>query len=413
MIQLYLLIFLAGSFLFTTLGSWLLLKLKNKKNNSILRNYFYISSHKSSTAAQLLGGLPIALSILITMISLNYLEIVNELEQTIISRGILSAIPLLAYGYLDDRFELRPIVKLTFQTITVLTFTLSTTHLISTNQNINLLFTIYFITGMALINGNNLLDGLDGLAVKLNSGNLLGFLILGQLFHSLTVTLISISAIGALFGFYLFNKKPAKLYLGEIGGTFLGFTYLTLLTLLHTTDQSASLSTLSLILIPVVLPIIELAVSFLRRLLNKKAPFKGDRLHLHYILVNHYHLSINRTTTYYALTQLVLIMLGITLYHYVPTYIALGTSTLAWILINHHICHNYWSIAVDLHSPSFHLLLDQLITRKEIQIINLNRINDFEFEVLSIPQKAVTIKKINSSTSIKRESTKENSLSIA
>ncbi len=80
------------------------------------------------------------------------------------------------------------------------------------------------IVVLATVNSVNLTDGLDGLATSVTLAVAVFFLLVstvGRLFHP-AVALFSSAMIGGLLGFLLYNKYPAKVFMGDTGSLALG-----------------------------------------------------------------------------------------------------------------------------------------------------------------------------------------------
>lgn len=128
-----------------------------------------------------------------------------------------------------------------------------------------LIFLVIFIT--ALINFTNFMDGIDGLV----GGYALVFLISSSLLGSE----FNLALIAGLFGFIFYNWYPAKIFMGDIGSTFLGayFSY----TLINS-DNVIDFINLFLILCPLLLDAFSCVI---RRLINGENIFKAHSLHLY------------------------------------------------------------------------------------------------------------------------------------
>ena len=89
---------------------------------------------------------------------------------------------------------------------------------------LNLVFTIIWIVGIT--NAMNFIDGMDGLATGL-SAIMAGFMgIVAFQTDQPFMGWIAIAVLGSCLGFFPFNfrfKKPALIFLGDTGSTFLGF----------------------------------------------------------------------------------------------------------------------------------------------------------------------------------------------
>ena len=72
---------------------------------------------------------------------------------------------------------------------------------------------------LAVTNSVNLTDGLDGLATCITIAVMLFFALVSE---AVSVSLFSYALVGALLGFLIFNRYPAKVFMGDAGSLFLG-----------------------------------------------------------------------------------------------------------------------------------------------------------------------------------------------
>jgi len=136
---------------------------------------------------------------------------------------------------------------------------------------------------VAITNAFNLIDGLDGLAAGSALFSTVVFFIVALVSHSWLGALVSVALAGAILGFLRFNFNPATIFLGDSGSLFIGFV---LSALALAGAQKAP--TLVAVAIPVVsfgLPILETALSVLRRLISGRPIFTADREHIHHKLL--------------------------------------------------------------------------------------------------------------------------------
>ena len=76
---------------------------------------------------------------------------------------------------------------------------------------------------LAVVNGVNLTDGIDGLATSVTIVVMLFFgVVTCNMPDSLSVSLFCFALVGALLGFLIFNKNPAKVFMGDTGSLMLG-----------------------------------------------------------------------------------------------------------------------------------------------------------------------------------------------
>lgn len=82
------------------------------------------------------------------------------------------------------------------------------------------IFVIFVVTGT--VNAVNLTDGLDGLATSVTIVATLFFAACGAFFGDYGVFSFGIAVVGGLLGFLIYNKYPAKVFMGDTGSLFLG-----------------------------------------------------------------------------------------------------------------------------------------------------------------------------------------------
>ena len=142
--------------------------------------------------------------------------------------------------------------------------------------------TILWIVG--LTNAINLLDGLDGLACGVSgimSLSLLGVVLIQRDLNSAILTAV---LAGSCFGFLPYNMNPARIFMGDTGALFLGYT-LSIISI----QGMFKLHTVLSFIVPLALfalPLLDTVSAFVRRLIHKESPFSPDRKHLHHKLVD-------------------------------------------------------------------------------------------------------------------------------
>lgn len=139
-----------------------------------------------------------------------------------------------------------------------------------------------------VINAINWLDGLDGLAsgVGLISAATLALLSLSAGVDQPHVALLAMLLAGALAGFLPYNFNPARIFLGTVGSTFVGFTLATLAII-----SGGKVATALLVL---GFPIIDALTLIARRVAVGAPPWQADTRHLHHLLLAR-GLSVRRT----------------------------------------------------------------------------------------------------------------------
>lgn len=231
-----------------------------------------------------LGGLAIYLGFVIT--SLVFLNL-SPLLITI----LLGGTGIVVLGTLDDIFRLRASLKflvqigvafiavwqgITIEQITLLGKTINF-------GGFSILITVFWIVG--LTNAINLIDGLDGLSCGVSTISafslLLVAILMGQNPESILVTGI---LAGACLGFLPFNTNPAKIFMGDTGALFLGYTLSVI-----SVGGVLKFHTVVSVIIPLLifaLPLFDTTFAILRRVIHGKSPFEPDRGHLHHRLID-------------------------------------------------------------------------------------------------------------------------------
>lgn len=164
--------------------------------------------------------------------------------------------PLAVVGVLDDRFNLPALWRYLAQLLTALALMAITTLSLPLWS---LPFVLLAIT--AIINFFNFMDGLDGLLASCGAVLMLAA---GQWILA-----------GALLGFLLWNWSPARVFMGDVGSTYLGAIFAGLILQRPQFLQS-------LLLLSVATPLLADAfICVLRRWYSGQQIFKAHRLHLY------------------------------------------------------------------------------------------------------------------------------------
>jgi UDP-GlcNAc:undecaprenyl-phosphate GlcNAc-1-phosphate transferase len=144
----------------------------------------------------------------------------------------------------------------------------------------------FFITAFWIVfltNAINLCDGLDGLASSISSEQALCLTILALIFKNYDVFLCSLLLFASALGFLPRNFPKAKIFMGDCGALFLGFTLACLSSKLVLESQSIACMISTLLIFRI--PILDTTQSFLRRLIARKNPFSADKGHFHHQLI--------------------------------------------------------------------------------------------------------------------------------
>lgn len=142
------------------------------------------------------------------------------------------------------------------------------------------IFTVFCIVG--LINAVNLIDGLHGLSSAVSIVMSLSFFIIARRVGDVELANLGVILAAAAFGLMILNYPFGKIFLGDSGAYFMGFSLAWLMILLAMRyDEVSKWSLLAVAFWPVM----ETVSSIFRRKLGGRATDKPDRMHFHHIIM--------------------------------------------------------------------------------------------------------------------------------
>jgi len=142
--------------------------------------------------------------------------------------------------------------------------------------------TLLWIVGIT--NAVNLSDGLDGLAAGI-SAIVCGVIAIFAVYSGQVVmAVLMLALLGSLSGFLFFNFSPAKIFMGDCGSMFLGFTIAS--SSVMCSMKSSALVGLALPALALGIPIFDTLFSMLRRFLERRSLSAPDRRHFHHRLID-------------------------------------------------------------------------------------------------------------------------------
>jgi UDP-GlcNAc:undecaprenyl-phosphate/decaprenyl-phosphate GlcNAc-1-phosphate transferase len=142
--------------------------------------------------------------------------------------------------------------------------------------------TIIWIIGIT--NAVNLIDGMDGLAGGVSAISVAIYGLFFMLRADPGAALACFALLGAVLGFLVFNLPPAKIFMGDSGALFLGFT-LAVLPLIGPASGVVEISFISATTI-LLIPILDTFSAIIRRMRNRVSVFVPDKSHLHHKLLS-------------------------------------------------------------------------------------------------------------------------------
>jgi UDP-GlcNAc:undecaprenyl-phosphate GlcNAc-1-phosphate transferase len=213
---------------------------------------------------------------------------------------LLPALLLGAMGLFDDLRSLSPWPRLLTQTVigTIVAFVIVDNGTIGTpfgdggaleqgmnSSNgswINTAVTIFWIVGIC--NSINFFDNLDGAASGAVAIAALGVFIIAFDRRQELVSALSIVTAGATIGFLMWNKSPAKIYMGDAGALFLGII-ISVATIRLNPGITPTWHSLAIPLMLLAVPLLDTCVAVFSRLARGLSPLTGGKDHLSHRLV--------------------------------------------------------------------------------------------------------------------------------
>ena len=201
---------------------------------------------------------------------------------------------LVVGGILDDKYDLRPLQKFSFQLVAagiaagsgVRIDVRNNILVFSSKEYISLGWLSIPITMgwiILLINAVNLIDGLDGLAAGVASISSITLLVIAVLLNDAPSAIMTAALAGGCLGFLPYNFNPARIFLGETGASFIGYV-LACSSVMGLFKMYAVVS----VAVPIIilgLPIFEIIFSAARRILKGQSPVHADKKHIHHRLL--------------------------------------------------------------------------------------------------------------------------------
>lgn len=255
----------------------------------------------------LLGGVAVFCSFILA-IFLN--GIITPILITVISASTI----ILSVGVLEDRFGLAEWVRLLAQAVAFVMVALAGVHLrlfhpTPLGQALNYLLSFLWIVGIT--NAMNFIDGMDGLCAGISITIALFLGIIAFQTSQAELGWLSVTLFGAVAGFFPYNfnpKRPAHIFLGDAGSSFLGFVLACLALIGEWSDNDPLVSFSTPLLIFGVL-IYDMAYTNLSRIATGKV--KGLRELLAFTGHDHFHHRMNSVLGGRSLTVVFLVLVNI------------------------------------------------------------------------------------------------------
>ena len=234
-----------------------------------------------------LGGVAIALGVSIVTFTAMFFA---DNDSVIIERGITAILPAMflgAIGLFDDLRSLPAWPRLVIQSVvgTVIAIILVQTGTLGiafNNDLINTVVTILWIVGIC--NAINFFDNIDGAASGTVAAAALGVFFIAFDRDQELLSALTIVTAGATIGFVLWNKSPAKIYMGDAGALFLG-VIISVATIRVNPGITPSWKSLAIPIILLGVPLLDTCVAVFSRIARGISPLTGGLDHLSHRLV--------------------------------------------------------------------------------------------------------------------------------
>jgi UDP-GlcNAc:undecaprenyl-phosphate GlcNAc-1-phosphate transferase len=240
--------------------------------------------HFHSDPTPKFGGIAIASGVLLVS------PFVFSIDRVIGSYIVSSALMLLL-GVIDDVRGANWKVKLVFSIIATSIIIFGTGIWIKSLGNLFGLGEVYlgywgipftYFAVFGVINAINLVDGLNGLACGISSIAFLAFAVFASHIGNDTVFYLSVANLGATLGLFYYNYPKARIFMGDSGSLFLGFSLAVLAIFITQGEQSIDP------MVPVLvlgLPIFDTLRVMVTRVKNRRHPFHADKTHIHHLMM--------------------------------------------------------------------------------------------------------------------------------
>ena len=279
----YLLIFYASllTFILSLLLTWLIIKICKR-----YKLYDEIDPRKiHSGNIPRLGGVAVFVSFFVC--AGIYVCLFQKGTFDFAWQAFLGLLLIFAFGFIDDLVDLHARFKFLVQIAAALLVALSPVGIskiffINLNPVLGKLFTFFWI--LVCVNAFNLIDGIDWLCSGISFLSIITLGFLSLIFRTDSFSLYFILA-GAIAGFMVFNKPPAKIFLGDSGSQTLGFA-VAVFPLIYEESLSFEYNKMLIMLLIASIPLTDVIAATWRRIRDHRSIFSADRSHIHHKMLN-------------------------------------------------------------------------------------------------------------------------------
>ena len=293
-----------------------------------------------------LGGLAIAISVVV----LTFASVIrSDNTQTtfpLAATLLFPAIFLGLMGLIDDLASLNPLPRLIIQSlmaIVVSIFLIKSDTVGITFKGTFLDEVVMTIWIIGICNSINFFDNLDGGAAGTVAVSTIGIALIALGEGQELIAALSIVTAGSTIGFLMWNRSPAKIYMGDAGALFLG-VIVSVLTIRLDPGIAPQWNSIALMPMLLAIPLLDTSVAVLSRLYRRISPFTGGKDHLSHRLMRK---GLSKKNTAFALwgAQAVFVGAALAVYQWTSTIGTELTVTTAIIWVATFVW--FWRIPSD------------------------------------------------------------------
>jgi UDP-GlcNAc:undecaprenyl-phosphate GlcNAc-1-phosphate transferase len=234
-----------------------------------------------------LGGVAIIIGVTIISYGAAIYKNFNKHDYLLLTSVLAPAIILGLIGLWDDLRNLRPGPRLAIQTVAgiftaYILISQDTVGNPTGSQTLDAIITVVWIVGIC--NSINFFDNVDGGAAGTVAISSLGLFYLTFQNQQFFIAALSSVTAGATIGFLLWNKSPARIYMGDAGALFLGVLIATL-TIRLQPDTDALWKSLATPILLLAIPILDTTTVVISRIRRGVSPLRGGHDHLSHRLI--------------------------------------------------------------------------------------------------------------------------------
>lgn len=314
------------SFIITVVLSLIIIPILRKLKVGQIERDDGPETHLRKQGTPTMGGIIIAISIVVICIGLYYYYTHKTIEPQIAKNMIVLMLASVGFGligFIDDFKKLvlkntkglRPMAKMLGLLIIAVAYTIFLTKILGNGTDIYIPFVKTTVTMpiwlyipfaifvmLATTNAINLTDGIDGLSSSVTTIILTCLTVIGIIFNLKEITLFGSSLSGACLGFLLFNLYPSKIMMGDTGSLLLGGAV---------SAMALYLKMPLLLLIIAIIPVLE-TLSVMLQVAHYKRT--GNRIFKMAPLHHHFELSgwrENKVVSVFSIVTLVACIIGL------------------------------------------------------------------------------------------------------